>query len=77
MCNAVSRDELGNWCQQMLMKALQKCKAQEGGFHGNPVCKNHPCKRPSASSVTLEELQQRYLPHPIPTLSCTLIKFAK
>lgn len=38
--NSSPIDELGNWCQERLVGAPPKYKAQQGGFHGNPVSKN-------------------------------------
>ena len=65
--NSSPIDELGNWCQQRLVGAQCKYEAQQGGFHGDSVSGNQPCQRPPTSTVTLKELQWKYLPNTVLT----------
>ena len=61
--NSSSKDELGNWCHERLMGPLGKYEAKQRGFHGDPVSMNKPYQRPPTSTVTLKELQWKYLPN--------------
>ncbi|KAK2560702.1 Nuclear pore complex protein Nup93 [Acropora cervicornis] len=55
--------QLGNWCQERLVRALCKYEAQQGGFHGDPVNRMQPCQQPPTSIATLKELQWKCLPN--------------
>ena len=46
-----------------------RCKydAQQGGFHGDPVSGNQPCLQPPTGTVTLKQLQWKYLPNTVLT----------
>jgi len=48
-------DELGNWCQERLVRALCKYEAQQGGFHGDPVSGNQPKATPPLQHAWREE----------------------
>lgn len=56
-------DELENWCHEKLVGTPCKYEAQQGSFHGDPVNGNQPCQPPPTSTVTLKELQAKYLPN--------------
>jgi len=59
--NSSPIDELGNWSQERLVGAPRKYEAQQGGFHGDPVSGKQPCQQPPTDTVTLKELQWKYL----------------
>ena len=40
-----------------------KSEAQQGGFHGDPVSMNQRRQRPPTGTITLKELQWKYLPN--------------
>ena len=46
-----------------------KIHCTAGRFHGNPVSRNQPRSWPSTNTVTLKELEWRYLPNLKPMLS--------
>ena len=58
--NSSSKDELGNWCHQRLVEAGEN-KAQQEGFHGNPVSRIQPCNCPPTSTLTLNKLKWEIL----------------
>jgi len=58
--NSSSKDELRNWCHQRLVGAGEN-KAQQGGFHGNPISRIQPCKWPPTSTLTLNKLEWEIL----------------
>ena len=39
----------------------RKYESQQGGLHGDPVSGNQPCLRPPTVTVTLKELQWKYI----------------
>ena len=61
--NSSPIDELGNWWQERLVGTPRKYEAQQGGFHDDPVSGNQPCQWPPTGTVTLMELQWKYLPN--------------
>ena len=58
---------LGTGPKKGWLGALCKHGAQQGGFHGDPVSGNQPFKQPPTSTVTLKELQWKYLPNTVLT----------
>ena len=45
---------------------LMLSKAKQGGIHGNPASKNHPCEQSPTDTVTLTASVETYLPKPQP-----------
>jgi len=45
-----------------------KIPGTAGRFHGNPMSRNQPCKRPPNSTIALKELQWRNLAERIATV---------
>ena len=60
--NSSLTDELENWSDERLNGAPCKYEAQQGGLLGDPVSGNQPYQQPPTSTVTLKELQWKFLP---------------
>ena len=54
--------------EERLVRSLCKYEAQQGGFHGDPVSRNQSCQWPPTGTVTLKELQWKYLPNAVLTV---------
>ena len=46
-----------------------KVQGTPGRFHGNPVSRNQPFKRPLTNTVALKELRWKYLSNPVLSLT--------
>ena len=59
--NSSPIDVLGNLCLKCWQGGPEHFRPRQGGIHGNPVSRNHPCKQLPTGTVTLNQICRKIL----------------